>query len=241
MLQTPLQAANGQVYAVAQGQLSIGGLASKGGSRSQNHPTVAMVPNGAIVEQEIPYSYSVGGELELVLVEPDFSTAARLVETINQEFVQKPAWARDQSTVVVKVPDEYADNIVEMIARLEELPIRPDTKARVVINERTGTVVMGADVRIATVAVSHNNLNVKVDSYWQFNQPLDFLGDPSFGMDYTAGSNTSEGSVVLISGGSNVEDLINALNAVGVSPQDIISILQAIKAAGALYGDLIIM
>lgn len=128
-----------------------------------------------------------------------------------------------------------------MIARLEELPIRPDTKARVVINERTGTVVMGADVRIATVAVSHNNLNVKVDSYWQFNQPLDFLGDPSFGMDYTAGSNTSEGSVVLISGGSNVEDLINALNAVGVSPQDIISILQAIKAAGALYGDLIIM
>lgn len=242
LLQTPLQAANGQIYAVAQGQLSIGGLASKGGSsRSQNHPTVAMIPNGAIVEQEIPHSHSNGDEVELVLMEPDFSTAARLVETINQAFGAKIAWAQDQSTIIVKIPDEYADNSVEMIARLEELPIRPNTKARVVINERTGTVVMGADVRIATVAVSHNNLNVRIDAYWQFSPRPEFLGDGTNGMASSAGTDTMGGNVMLISGNTNVEDLVNALNAIGASAQDIIAILQAIKAAGALYGDLIIM
>lgn len=241
LLQTPLQAANGQIYAVAQGQLSIGGIAARGGSsRSQNHPTVAMIPNGAIVEQEIPHSHSSGDEIELVLMEPDFSTAARLVETINQAFEQDLAWARDQSTVIVKIPGEYADNSVGMIARLEELPIRPDTKARVVINERTGTVVMGADVRIATVAVSHNNnLSVRVGTYW--SQMPEYLGDPAAGVNFNTGANTAEGSMVLVSGNTNVEDLVNALNAIGASAQDIIAILQAIKAAGALYGDLIIM
>ena len=243
LLQTPLQAANGQIYAAAQGPLSIGGFASRtgGSSGQQNHPTVAMIPNGAIVEQEIPHSHSNGSEIQLVLMEPDFGTAARLVETVNQAFAQNLAWAQDQSTILVKIPTEYADNAFGMIARLEELPIRPETKARVVINERTGTVVMGADVRIATVAVSHNNLSVRVDSYWQFNQPQGLLDETAIGMDYSIGAEAPEGGLMILSGGSNVEDLVNALNAVGASPRDIIAILQAIKAAGALYGDLIIM
>jgi flagellar P-ring protein precursor FlgI len=243
LLQTPLQAANGEIYAAAQGPLSIGGFVVRGGSSSvqQNHTTVARVPNGAIVEQEIPHSHSYGDEVQLVLNEPDFSTAARLVETINQVFAENIAKAYDQSTVGVKIPAEYADNTVGMIALLEELPIRPDTKARVVINERTGTVVMGADVRIATVAVSHGNLNVRVEADLQISQPPGFVGDTVVGVDYNIDVNEPEGGLMLLSGGSSVEDLVNALNAIGANPRDIIAILQAIKAAGALYGDLIIM
>ena len=128
-----------------------------------------------------------------------------------------------------------------MIALLEELPIRPDTKARVVINERTGTVVMGADVRIATVAVSHGNLSVRVDANPFVSQPTGFVGETVVGVDYNIDVQEPEGGLMLLSGGSNVEDLVNALNAVGASPRDIIAILQAIKAAGALYGDSIIM
>jgi flagellar P-ring protein precursor FlgI len=243
LLQTPLQAANGQVYAAAQGPLSIGGFVVRGGASSvqQNHTTVARIPNGAIVEQEIPHSHSYSDEIHLVLHEPDFGTAARLVDTINQVFTQNIAQAYDQSTVAVKIPEEYADNTVGLIALLEELPIRPDTKARVVINERTGTVVMGADVRIATVAVSHGNLSVRVDANPFVSQPTGFVGETVVGVDYNIDVQEPEGGLMLLSGGSNVEDLVNALNAVGASPRDIIAILQAIKAAGALYGDLIIM
>lgn len=242
LLQTPLQAANGQIYAAAQGPLSIGGFVVRGGSSGgqQNHTTVAVISNGAIVEQEIPHSFMENGEIHFVLQEPDFSTAARLVDTINQVY-PNTAWAMDQATIVVSVPDRYVDNVVSFVAALEELPIQPTTKARVVINERTGTVVMGADVRIATVAVSHGNLSVKVGSSTQITYTAENAADTYDISNYNWDSpEETYGSMVLL-GGSNVEDLVNALNAIGASPRDIIAILEAIKAAGALYGELIIM
>ncbi len=243
LLQTPLQAANGETYAAAQGSLSIGGFVVRGGSSSvqQNHTTVAMIPNGAIVEQEIPQSIIVDeGRLNLVLKEADFSTASRLAAAINQVF-SNSAYAQDQSTVAVRIPQEYYNNIVGFVAAIEELPILPDTKARVVINERTGTVVMGSDVRIATVAVAHGGLNVRVDADMQVSQPAGFVGETVTDQNYQIVVEEEPHNLMLLKGSSSVEDLIAALNAIGATPRDIIAILQAIKAAGALYGELVIM
>jgi flagellar P-ring protein precursor FlgI len=228
LLQTPLQAANGEIYAAAQGPISIGGFNVRSSGGQKNHATVATIPNGAIVEQEIPQMITDGAHLNLVLAEPDFSTSARLATTINAVYPNS-AIALDQSTIAITIPNEYQSNLVGFVASLEELPIQPDTKARVIINERTGTIVIGADVRISTVAVAHNNLNVKVDPAPVIDQVLNLDGS------------TSGNQVVMLSGSSSVEDLVAALNAIGATPRDIIAILQAIKTAGALFGDLIIM
>lgn len=229
LLQTPLQAANGQVFAVAQGAVSIGGFVVRGSGGGQtNHATVGTVPNGAIVERELEvYDYAAGGTLSMVLLQPDFTTASRLVKVINDVYELPLAWARDQGTVEVQVPAGYLGNVVGFIAELEELPIRPDANARVVINERTGTVVMGSQVRIASIAVSHGNLKVQVQ---QEAKPAGEDGDEA---EYY--------QTTVLGGIPNVQDLVDALNAVGATPRDIIAILQAVKAAGALFGDLIII
>lgn len=238
LLQTPLQAANGQVYAVAQGPVSIGGFVVRGAGGAQvNHTTVGTVTNGAIVERELEtYDFAQEGTISMVLVEPDFTTAHRLVQVVNDVYQQELAWARDQGTVEVRVPAGYINNVVGFIAELEELPIRPDTNARVVINERTGTVVMGSQVRIAAVAVSHGNLKVQIQTNDAPNTGGNSLGfSEPFGMDQEYGHST------VLGGTSNVQDLVDALNAVGATPRDIIAILQAVKAAGALFGELIII
>lgn len=244
LLQTPLQAADGQIYAAAQGAVSIGGFVVRGGSSSvqQNHPTVGMVPNGAIVEQEIPQLISDGNELAFVLAEPDFSTANRLAETINQVYDARIAIAQDQATVKIAIPEEYQDNQIAFIASIEELPIRPDSKARVIINERTGTVVMGSGVRISPVAVAHGNLHVQVGASLEVSQPPALsAGQTVLGYNYSVAAVEDKEQLVLVDGTTSIEELIAALNAIGASPRDIIAILQAIKAAGALYGELVIM
>ena len=235
LLQTPLQAANGQVYAVAQGPVSIGGFVVRGSGGGQvNHTTVGTVTNGAIVERELePYDFAQQGSVSMILMEPDFTTATRLVQVINEAYQQNLAWARDQGTVEITVPAAYLTNVVGFIAELEELPIRPDTNARVVINERTGTVVMGSQVRIAAVAVSHGNLKVQVQSNAPSTQSDSIWGEQMFNEEY--------GHSTVLGGTPNVQDLVDALNAVGATPQDIIAILQAVKAAGALFGELIII
>jgi flagellar P-ring protein precursor FlgI len=240
LLQTPLQAANGQVYAVAQGPISIGGFVVRGsGSGGQsNHTTVGTVPNGAIVERELEASnFAEDGRLSLILVDPDFTTASRLVEVVNTVYGENLARARDQGTVEIQVPAGYLHNVVAFIAELEELPIRPDSNARVVINERTGTVVMGSSVRIAAIAVSHGNLKVQIGSA----QSADTMGGDwgFFGEPNAEGA--TYGTSTVLGGTPNVQDLVDALNAVGASPRDIIAILQAVKAAGALFGELIII
>ncbi len=244
LLQTPLEAANGQIYAAAQGSISIGGFNARGGSSNvqQNHPTVGMIPNGAIVEQDIAGSVSDGQMLTLILSEPDFTTAHRLVEVINQVYDSSTAWAQDQATVRIEIPTNYRNQIVSFIAKLEELPVRPDAQARVIVNERTGTIVMGAGVRISTIAVAHGNLNVRVESSLQVAQPPPFAaGETVVTAEYDIDVTEDVNRLMVLDGTSSVENLVEALNAIGASPRDIISILQAIKAAGALYGELIIL
>lgn len=244
LLQTPLQAANGQIFAVAQGPVSIGGFVVRGGGSGAqvNHATVGMVPNGAIVEREIDSSFEENGLISLVLAEPDFTTAARLVSVINQAYNSDLAWAVDQATIQVNVPVSFRNNVVGFIAEVEELPIRPDVNARVVINERTGTVVMGSSVRIAAVAVSHGSLSVRVESSSQVSQPPSFSDGQTVVTQQTSIEiEEPKSQFTVIDGGSSVQDLVDALNAIGASPRDIIAILQAVKAAGALFGELIII
>ena len=237
LLQTPLQAANGQIFAVAQGPLSVGGASGRSSGSSSTITTVGTVPSGAIVERELEYrNLAADGRLSLVLLDPDFTTAQRLVDVINAAFGTVLARARDQGTVEVEVPLGYLGNVVAFIAELEELPIRPDSNARVVINERTGTVVMGSQVRIAPIAVSHGNLKVQIGSENRSGaEGVDGFFDELMMQEARYGTST------VLGGTPSVKELVDALNAVGASPKDIIAILQAVKAAGALFGELIIL
>lgn len=240
LLLTPLKAVDGEVYAVAQGPVSIGGFnASSGGSKVQkNHPTVGTLVSGAIVEKEVPNSLETD-RLTLVLSEPDFTTAARLAQVVNMVFTDNTASAVDKAAVRITVPDAYKNRLVEFVAAIEELPVKPDAVARIVVNERTGTVVMGQDVRISTVAVAHGNLSIKVNTSYDVSQPAPKSDGKTVVSPTTDVQVKEENSrMMVLEGGANVSDLVKALNAIGASPRDIISILQAIKAAGALHGEL---
>lgn len=243
LLQTPLEAADGRVYAVAQGPVSIGGFNVRaGGSEVQrNHTAVGIVPGGAIVERSVPAEVLQGDRLTLILHEPDFTTAARVAEAINRVFTPDTARALDRSAIEVRVPSIFMSQPVEFIALVEEIEVTPDAPARVVFNERTGTIVMGHRARIATVAVAHGGLTVRVETEPQFGflPPAEEGGAPTPVVVETTRIDVQEGGdVVLIQGGASVEDVVQALNAIGASPRDIIAVLQAIKAAGALYGEL---
>lgn len=248
LLQTPLEAADGQVYAVAQGAVSIGGFNVRAGGGAQvqrNHAAVGQVPNGAIVERTVPSNVVHGDRLTLILSEPDFTTASRVAEAINDMFTPDTARAVDRSAIELRVPSIFAEQPVEFMAIVEELTVTPDAVARIVINERTGTIVMGHRARIATVAVAHGGLSVRVEPDPQFaflppngdNGPVTPVVVETMRIDVTE----EAGDVVLLQGGASVEDVVQALNAIGATPRDIIAILQAIKAAGALYGELEIL
>lgn len=243
LLQTPLQAGNGEVYAAAQGSLSIGGFNVRGGSGAGqlNHAVVAQVPGGAIIERDLQGTFSDGETLSLVLMQPDFTTAARLASVVNQVYGAGTALAEDQATVRVSIPDGQRRGIVSFIAELEKLPVRPDVQARVVINERTGTVVMGSSVRVAAVAVAHGSLSVRVaPTASAAALPDENAETNEFVFDQPEQTGQTE-QVMLLDGGSSVQELVDALNAIGAAPRDIIAILQAIKAAGALFGELILL
>lgn len=248
LLQTPLQAADGRVYAVAQGPVSIGGfnVRARGGSQVQsNHSVVGQVPGGAIVEQSVPTTIVEGDSLTLVLTRPDFTTASRIARAINEAFTPDTAVALDRSAVHVKIPSAFEGYEVEFAASIEELTVTPDAVARIVINERTGTVVMGHAVRIGTVAVAHGALKVSIETEPVFavlpaekedEQPIPVVAERTTVQASDAGT-----EMVLLESGNRVEDVVRALNAIGASPRDIIAILQAIDAAGALYGELHIL
>lgn len=244
LLMTPLQAPNGEVYAVAQGPVSIGGfnVRSQGSSVQQNHTVVGRVANGAIVEREAPGVLEIGGAFTLVLSQPDFTTAARVAAAINEMFLPTTARAVDSSAIQVTIPDVFLSNPVEFLALVEELNVTPDQVARVVINERTGTIVIGHNVRISTVAVSHGGLSVQISTDTTVSQPPPFSDGTTQVVTETKVEVTeAEGRLMVLPTGVSVQDLVDALNAIGAGPRDIISILQAIKAAGALYGELEVM
>lgn len=240
LLQAPLKAGNGAVYAVGQGALSVGGfVASSGGSsRQKNFPTVGTIPGGANVERGVDMKFENNGMISLALNTPDFTTANRVSEAISYRFGQI-AFPRDAGTVVVEVPGEYGNNIVAFIAALEDIPISPDNAAKVVVNERTGTVVMGGNVTIDEVAVAQGGLMVKISRSQEVSQPPPFSrGSTVVTENRTVDVKEQQAPLIVLPASTNVSDLVDALNAVGASPRDVISILQAIKSAGALHAEL---
>ena len=240
LIQSPLRAANGSIYAVAQGPLSTGGFSAGGGGSSQqkNFPTVGSVPNGAIVERDVPTQLSSGGTINLALSQPDFTTASRITQAINVNF-GTIAYASDPGTVSVTVPYEYANNVVAFVAALEDLAVTPDAIAKIVINERTGTIVMGSKVSVSEVAVAQGGLSVRISRDTQVSQPPPFSGgSTAITSNKQVEVDEKPANLIALPESSNIGDVVNALNAVGATPRDIIAILQAMKAAGALHADL---
>ncbi len=242
LLQTPLQGADNQVYAVAQGPLSIGGFNVQGG-RSQaqkNHPTIARGPDIAIVEREVAGEFLAirDGRLRLILHYADFTTASRTAQEINDVFGVTTAEALDSSSVMLTIPGAYQDDVISFLAAIEDVKITPDTAGRVVVNERTGTIVIGQAVRIASVAVAHGSLSVTISTQSDVVQPASLsLGETAIQENTSLRIEEEEAPLMLL-GAATIGDLVNVLNAIGAAPRDIIAILQAIKEAGALYGQL---
>jgi flagellar P-ring protein precursor FlgI len=214
LLQTPLRAANKEVYAVAQGALVIGSA----GNGGKAHNTVGRIPSGAIIEKDLDMEFAARKMLRLTLHNPDFTTAARVAHVINRDMGGKYAVAKDSATIDIVVPPNYEGNAVEFMAAIESLDVNPDARAKVVINEKTGTVVIGEMVRISKVAIAHGNISVQI-------------GD-------TKNAEKKAANTAMFGGEASVGDIVKALNGLGISPKDLITILQNIKAAGALHGDL---
>ncbi|HPT65267.1 MAG TPA: flagellar basal body P-ring protein FlgI [Acetomicrobium sp.] len=243
LLQTPLKAANGGVYAVAQGPVTVGGFTAEGMAArvSKNVTTTGRIAGGAIVERDVPMGYASDSKLSLLLRQPDFTTAHRLASSINEKF-GRIALPIDAGRVEVAFPPAYAQYPASFVASLEQLEIRPDTVARVVINERTGTVVLGGNVKISAVAVSHGNLTVAVAEAPEVVQPEPFAGGSTAIVPRTeVVVEEQRGRVLSMKASASVEDLVDALNSIGATPRDIITILQAINDAGALHGELVVM
>lgn len=239
---TPLKAIDGQTYAIAQGSVSVGGISAGGEENSVevNHPTVGRVPNGATVERIVPTELAANNQLTLVLRSEDFSTAAKLNQVINQKFGTGTAKALDGRNVEVFLPAVYADNRVGFIAELENLRLAPEKIAKIIINERTGTIIMGSEVRIASVAISQGGVTIRVGTEYQVSQPniLSKTGDTQVVPKTTIDVKEKPPESVILPDGATVDEVVRGLRAMGVSARDIISILQAIKSAGALNADL---
>jgi flagellar P-ring protein precursor FlgI len=241
LMLTPLKGVDGNVYAVAQGPVNTGGFGAGGTASSvvKNFPTVGRVPSGAIIEQEVANDFSSRSTLMFSLHNPDFTTVMRVVDVINARFGEAFARAEDAGTIEIRVPDQYLGNTVPLLASLSELELEPDNNAKVVINERTGTVVMGEQVRISTIAVAHGNLSIIVRENVNVSQPLPFSdGQTVVSSDTRIQVQEDTNQLVVVPQGVNIGQVVNALNALGVTPRDLIAIFQAIKAAGALQADL---
>ncbi len=242
LILTPLKGIDGKVYALAQGPISVGGYAAggAGAGAQKNHPTAGRIPNGATVEREIPVDLLAKKELKINLFRPDFTTVERAVDAINDALGAPFAKAIDAETISVRVPPEFEDSPISLMATIENVEISPDTKAKVILDERTGTVVMGKDVRISTVAIAHGNLSIQIKESPQVSQPAPFSpqGQTAVTPDTELKVNESGGKLVVLKQGSTIGELVSALNAVGVTPRDLIAIMHSIKAAGALQADL---
>ncbi|MBQ4419619.1 MAG: flagellar basal body P-ring protein FlgI [Synergistaceae bacterium] len=243
LMQSPLKAADGNVYAVAQGSVLVGGFTAggAGASRTINIPTNGRIPGGAIVERDVPMEYAEGGQLALLLRDPDFTTAQRIADAINRRF-GAVATASDAGRVDINLPGQYIAAPTAFIANMEKLEIEPDSSAKVAVNERTGTVVMGGNVRISSVAVAHGNLTVTVADDPNVIQPEGFSQGQTAVVHRTDVRTEEDGtSMVAMPSTTTVRDMVRVLNSLGASPRDIIEILQAINQAGALHGELVNM
>ncbi|MEK6710463.1 MAG: flagellar basal body P-ring protein FlgI [Nitrospinota bacterium] len=247
LLLTPLRGADGEVYAVAQGPVSLGGgfafEGTTGTSVKRNHPTVGIISGGATVEREVPLNFAGQRSIRLALHHPDFTTASRVANAINQAFGEGIAQAHDSGTVDVDI-SKMPGGAVSAMAQLERIEVTADQRARVVINERTGTIVMGENVRISTVAISHGNLNIVIQEERLVSQPGAFAPEGARTVEVPRTEVTvkqEKRNMVVIQKTVSIGDVVRGLNAIGVAPRDLIAILQALKAAGALDAEIALL
>jgi flagellar P-ring protein precursor FlgI len=238
---SPLKGVDGQVYAIAQGPVSIGGIAAGGPGNSVeiNHPTVGRVPNGATVERTVADGLAGRQGFTLFLRQEDFTTAARLERAVNEKFGSGTAHALDGRNIEITIPAGFRDDRVGFIAELEILRVQTDAVAKVIINERTGTIIMGRDVRLSAVAISQGGVTVRIGTEFEISQPNPLgKGETVVAPKTTVEVKERKPASVILPDGATVDEVVRGLRAVGASARDIISILQAIKAAGALAADL---
>jgi len=243
LLVTPLLGADGEVYAVAQGQVATGGFSAAGNAESvtKGVPTSARIANGGIVEREIPFDLSSLKRVRLSLRNPDFTTARRMAEAMNAFLGTSAARPSDPGTVMLEVPQNYENNVVGLLTDVEQLRVEPDQQARIIIDEHSGTIVMGENVRISTVAVAQGNLTIRITETPQVSQPGPFSQGGTTTTVNRTDVQVDEGQdkkLAVMNGGVTLQELINGLNALGIGPRDLMTILQAIKAAGALQADI---
>jgi len=246
LLMTPLRGVDGQVYALAQGPLTVGAFSygGKAARAQKNHPTVGNIPGGALVEDIVPVALGEDGALVYQLNQADFTTATRIAEAIDGKYGVGTAFPGDSGSVKVTIPKALRGNVVEFVASIESLNVEADTSAKVVVNERTGTVVMGKDVRLSTVAVSHGNLNLIIRENEDVVQPNPLSqGQTATVTSTDINVKEEQGELVVLDmeGGVSIGEIANALNAIGATPRDLIAIFQAIKAAGSMHSELIIL
>ncbi|MCC8193475.1 MAG: flagellar basal body P-ring protein FlgI [Deltaproteobacteria bacterium] len=240
LLQTPLKGIDGNVYALAQGSLAIGGFSVQGNAASaqKNITTVGIIPGGATVERGIPFKFNQQDKLTLAMHAADFSTTNQVAERINDALGGSFARATDVSTVELQIPTDFRGNLVPLMASLENIEIMPDAAARVVVDEKTGTVILGRDVRISRVAVAHGNLQVVVAEGADVSQPAPFSGGSTVAVPRTDINTAEEQRNLNIVEGATLQELVDGLNSLGATPRDLISILRSLKAAGALHAAL---
>ena len=246
LLVTPLLGADGEVYAVAQGQLAVGGFTAQGNAETvtKGVPTSARIANGAIIERELGFEMTDLGEVNMMLRNPDLTTARRIQQAINAFLGTNAAVATDPSTVSVVMPQNYAGTLVDMLTDIEQLRVEPDQLARVIIDEQSGVIVMGDAVRISTVAIAQGSLTIRITEAQQVSQPGPFaeVGTTTT-VDRTDIEVNEDGDrrLTVVDGGVTLQELVNGLNALGIGPRDMITILQAVKAAGALQAEIMVM
>ncbi|GEC14198.1 flagellar basal body P-ring protein FlgI [Nitrobacter winogradskyi] len=244
LLVTPLLGADGNVYAVAQGSLAIGGFSAEGAAASvtKGVPTNGRIANGAIVEREIEFALNRMPNVRLALRNGDFTTAKRIAAAVNDFLGTKTAEPIDPSTVQLSIPAEFRGNVVALLTEIEQLQVEPDITAKIIIDERSGIIVMGRDVRVATVAVAQGNLTVSISESPQVSQPNPLSNGRTVMTPRTDVGVTENGNkLALVKNGVSLQELVDGLNGLGIGPRDLIGILQAIKAAGAIEADIEVM
>jgi len=242
LLMTSLRAADGKTYAIAQGSVSVGGFIGGGSGTKviKNHPTTGTIAGGAVIEKDLPFTLGSGDQLQLFLYRQDFTNASRIAVKINQELDYDGSVAVDPSTVRILVPEKYKDRLPELISMIETFQVTVDIPARVTVNERTGTVVIGENVKISPVAIAHGNLTIEVKTDYKVSQPAPF-GPPGSETvvvpQRDVKASEQQASLMEVSG-TSLGEIVRGLNALGVSPRDLIAILQALRSSGSLRAEL---
>ena len=246
LLATPLTGANGEVYAIAQGQITTNSLSASGNSQSVSKgvPTSGRIANGAIIENEVIFSLNDMSNIRIALRNPDFTTSRRVAEAINAYLGMSAAKSLDPSTITLEIPEEYINKVVDLMTKIEQIRVTPDLPAKVVIDENTGIIVIGKDVRINKLAIAQGNLAIRISEVPLVSQPAPFSETGETVISSLTNIQIDEDTdsrLNVLEAGVNLQELVDALNALGVSPRDLISILQAVKASGALQADIEVM